>query len=193
MKPTIQKRYQGLIEESSLQRVLGVLSAYPEQEFSLSDLAKEARVAKPNMGTILDRLTNLGLIQIHRLTNIWRIKANTQSWNFTKTKIVRNLHFIYQSGLVEYLNDKYRNPRAIILFGSFRTGEDLSTSDIDIAIESDEPIEYQTTHLPDLEGFEKTIHRKIQIHRFHRKHVDAHTFTSIANGIVLLGSLEAHP
>lgn len=176
-----------------MQRVLGVLSARPDQEFSLSDLAKEAGVAKPNIGELLTKLDKLGMIQIVKLTNIWRIKANNQNWNFQKNKIVRNLHFIYQSGLVEFLNGKYRHPKAIILFGSFRTGEDLTASDIDIAIESDEPIDYQTEHLPELEGFEKEIHRKIQIHRFHRKHIDAHTFMSIANGIVLLGSLEAHP
>jgi len=193
MKPAILSRYQCLIEESSMQRTLGVLATYPDREFSLSDLAKEAGVAKPNIGAILDRLDKLGMITITKLANIWQIKAKTQNLHFQKTKIVRNLHLIYQSGLIEFLNEKYRNPRSIILFGSFRTGEDLSTSDIDIAIESDEPVEYQTAHLSDLEGIEKTVHRKIQIHRFHRKRIDAHTFTSIANGIVLLGSLEAHP
>ena len=196
MKPNVIKVNRKLIAlagESSRQRILGVLSAYSDRAFSLTDLAKESGVAKSNIGPLVKEFEEMGLISIERLTKIWRIRANLSSWAFKKSKIVRNLNFIYQSGLVEYLNEKFRNPRAIILFGSYRTGDDVSTSDIDIAIESDEPREMNTIHLAELESFENVIHRKIQIHTFHRKHVDQHVFSNIANGIVLLGHLETHP
>ncbi len=193
MKPYVIKRYQRLISESATQRVLEILMHYPEQEFSLSDLAKEARVAKPHIGKILKELEQLGLITITKLTKIWRIKANQQKLQFMRSKIVYNLNFVYQSGLVEFLNDHFNNPKAIVLFGSFRHGEDISTSDIDIAIETEETQEYQTLGLKELVEFEKMIKRHIQIHLFNRKDIDSHVFNNIANGIVLMGFLEVTP
>ena len=190
MKPKVTKKYLGLLSQSSKQRVLEVLFRHPEQEFSLSELAKEARVAKPHIGVLLADLERIDFIKITRLTKIWRIKANRQSENFIKSKIVYNLNFMYQSGLVEFLIEHFGNPKAIVLFGSFRRGEDFSTSDIDIAIEA-ETEEYKTFRLVTLiENFERVIGRKIQIHLFNRKNVDLHVFNNIANGIVLAGFLE---
>ena len=193
MKPKVTKKHIGLLIQNSLQRTLEIFFLYPEKEFSLSDLAKEAKVAKPHIGTILSKLEHLGFITITKLTKIWRIKANQQSENFIKSKIIYNLDFIYQSGLVKVLNEQFSNPKAIILFGSFRRGEDFSTSDIDIAIETDEVEEYKTTKLKILIDFERIINRKIQIHVFNRKDVDNHVFNNIANGIVLSGFLEVKP
>ena len=192
MKPNVTKRYLELFIQNSLQRVLEVLFQYPEKEFSLSDLAKEARVAKPHIGKILSKLERLGFITITKLAKIWRIKANQQSGNFIKSKIVYNLNFICQSGLVEFLIDHFGNPKAIVLFGSFRQGEDFSTSDIDIAIENEET-EYKTRRLRILSDYEKAIGRTIQIHIFNRRYIDTHVFNNIANGIVLSGFLEVKP
>lgn len=193
MKPKVTKRYLGLLKQSAQQKVLDVLFRYSEKEFSLSDLAKEAKVAKPHIGKILHELLQLEFITIIKLTKIWRIKANQQSLNFLKSKIVYNLNFIYQSGIAEYLNEHFGIPRSIVLFGSFRNGEDLSTSDIDIAIETDTVNGYETRALRELAEFEKLIGRKIQIHLFNRKNVDLHVFNNIANGIILLGYLEVKP
>lgn len=178
--------------ETARQKVQELFYKFPEKEFSLSDIAKEARVSKANLGVILAYLKNMNFIRIEKLTKIWRVKANQESRIFKRTKIVYNLNFIYQSGLVEFLNEVYRNPKAIILFGSFRKGEDLSNSDIDIAIESDEFKEYKTVELKQLSDFEKKIGRIIQIHEFNSKHIDKNLFGNIANGIVLLGFLEVN-
>lgn len=193
MKPKVTKKYLGLLVQNSMQRVLEVLFRYPEQEFSLSDIAKEAGVAKPHVGAILANIEQLGFITITKLTKIWRIKANQQSGNFLKSKIIYNLNFVYQSGLIEFLTEHFGNPKAIVLFGSFRRGEDFSTSDVDIAIETDETAEYKTVGLRILSDFEKEIGRKIQLHLFNRKNVDVHVFNNIANGIVLSGFLEVKP
>lgn len=192
MKPHSKKKYQTFHVETGIQKVLEVLYKYPDKEFSLSDLAKEAGVAKAHIGDMLSRLEGLDFVKIEKLSKIWRIKANRDNWQFQRSKIVYNLDFIYGSNLVEFLNQKYNNPKAIVLFGSFRAGTDTSDSDIDIAIESDEFEGYDTVGLKDLEDFEKTINRKIQIHRFNRRKIPLDTFNSIANGIILLGFLEVH-
>ncbi len=190
IKPFVHKKYLKLYEETAKNKIIEVLFKYPEKEFSLSDLAKEAGVAKTNIGYILEEFQKAGLIFIEKLSKIWRIKANQTNWLYMRSKIIYNLNFIYKSGLVEFLVDYFKNPKAIILFGSFRKGEDLSNSDIDIAVESDEIKEYQIIGLRELTNFEQIIGRKIQIHLFNRKKIDIGVFNNIANGILLWGFLE---
>lgn len=190
MKPIVHKKYLKLYEETAKNKIVEVLFKYPEKEFSLSDLAREAGVAKANIGNILIEFQEAGLINIEKLSKIWRIRANQTNWLFTRSKIVYNLNFIYKIGLVEFLIDLYKNPKAIILFGSFRKGEDISGSDIDIAIESDEFNEYKIIGLRELSEFENIIGKRIQIHLFNRKNIDINMFNNIANGILLWGFLE---
>ena len=190
IKPIVHKKYLKLYEETAKNKVIEVLFRYPEKEFSLSELAKEAGVAKANIGRIIGEFQEAGLIQIEKLSKIWRIKANQTNWLYIRSKIVYNLNFVYKSGLLEFLVEYFNNPKAIVLFGSFRKGEDLSNSDIDIAIESDEPKEYQIIGLRELEEFEKIIRKKIQLHLFNRKDIDIGVFNNIANGILLWGFLE---
>lgn len=192
MKPIVHKKYLKLFEETAKSKIAEILFKYPEKEFSLSDLAKEAGVAKANIGSILSEFQEAGLITIERLSKIWRIKANTGSWLYKKSKIIYNLNFIYKSGLVEFLTDYFKNPKAIILFGSFRMGEDLSSSDIDIAIEygGGEKEDYKIIGLRELSDYEKQIRRKIQIHIFRKDNIENHLFNNIANGIVLFGFLQ---
>ncbi len=195
-KLIVREKYPKLYEETARNKVLETLFRFPEKEFSLSDLAKEAGVAKANVGKILEELQKVGLIEIVKLSKIWRIKANSVNWYFLRSKIVYNLNFIYQSGLVEFLSDYFKNPRSIILFGSFRKGEDISESDIDIAIEEDGNLgleDYKTVRLKELGVFEDVIKRNIQIHLFNRGNVNINLFNNIANGIVLLGFLEVKP
>ncbi len=190
IKPIVHKRYLKLYEETAKNKIIEVLFRYPEKEFSLSDLAKEASVAKANIGGILEEFKEAGLINIEKLSKIWRIKANQTNWLYIRSKIVYNLNFVYKSGLVEFLIDFFKNPKAIVLFGSFRKGEDLSNSDIDIAIETSEAKEYQIMVLRELREFEQIIGRKIQMHLFSRENIDMGVFNNIANGILLWGFLE---
>ena len=193
MKPIVTKKLLTFYIETARQRVLSVLFRYPEKEFSLSDLAREACVAKAHIGRILDEIYKIGIIKIIKLSKIWRIQANQQNPVYTKSKIIYNLGLVYQSGLVEFLNDEFNNPKAIILFGSFRKGDDISNSDIDIAIENNEINDYKIVRLKNLIEFENSVERKIQIHLFSRKHVDINVFNNIANGIILSGFLEVKP
>ena len=190
IKPIVHKKYLKLYEETAKNKIIEVLFRYPEKEFSLSDLAREAGVAKANIGGILEEFREAGLINIEKLSKIWRIKSNQTNLLYIKSKIIHNLNFVYKSGLVEFLVDFFKNPKAIVLFGSFRKGEDLSNSDIDIAIETSEANKYEIIGLRELVEFEKIIGRKIQIHLFSRENVDIWVFNNIANGILLWGFLE---
>jgi len=190
MKLNVNKKYLRPYEETARNKVAEVLFKYPEKEFSMSDLAKEAGVAKANIGKTLAEFQEYGLINIEKLSKIWRIKANQTNSGYIRSKIIYNLSLTYASGLVEFLIDRFKNPKAIVLFGSFRRGEDISKSDIDIAIESDETKDYQTVNLRELSGFEEIMGKKIQMHLFNRENVDLSVFNNIANGISLWGFLE---
>ncbi|MEK6840431.1 MAG: nucleotidyltransferase domain-containing protein [Nanoarchaeota archaeon] len=190
MKPIVYKKYLKLYEETAKNKIAEILFKYPEKEFSLSNLAKEAGVSKANIGKILMEFQDAGLITIEKLSKIWRIRANRTNWFFIRSKIVYNLNFIYKSGLVEFLIDYFKNPISVSLFGSFRKGEDESNSDIDIAVETNEKKNHDIIGLKELSELEKIIGRKIQIHIFNRGDVDLNIFNNIANGIVLWGFLE---
>src|SRR3989338_7817358 len=109
MKPIVHKKYLKLYEETAKNKIAEVLFQYPEKEFSLSDLAKEASVAKANIGNILGEFQEAGLISIEKLSKIWRIKSNKTNWLYLRSKILYNLNFVYQSGLVEFLVDYFKN------------------------------------------------------------------------------------
>ncbi len=192
-KPIVLKKEHVFAKEVAAQKVLYVLSKYPDKEFSLSDLAKESGVAKANIGGFIRALEAERIIKVERLSKIWRISANRENPGFLKAKILLNLEHIYTTGLTEILNEHYHNPKAIVLFGSYRKGEDISGSDIDIAIEKDDVKEYTTVRLNELLNLEKRLDRKIQVHLFNRKSVDVNLFNNIANGIVLSGFLEVKP
>jgi len=189
-KPLIPTKEQSLYKETAKLRVLEVLFLYPEKEFSMTDLAKEAGVAKSNIGKILEELRTKGFVEIIKLNVMWRIKSSQQDEGFLRSKIIYNLNMVYQSGLAGFLVDFFKNPKSITLFGSFRKGEDTSNSDIDIAIEDEGAKEHRIMQLKELAGLEARTKRKIQIHLFNRKNIDAGLFNNIANGIVLSGFLE---
>ncbi|MEM3030532.1 MAG: nucleotidyltransferase domain-containing protein [Candidatus Micrarchaeia archaeon] len=133
------------------------------------------------------------MLEVMEARIVWRIKANTQSWAYLREKIPFNLSLIYRSGLVDFLVRKFNTPRAIVLFGSFRQGQDLGGSDIDIAIQSNEVAELTVLQLPELKPLEAQIKRPIKIYLFNPRNIDLNLFNSIANGIVLYGFLEVRP
>src|SRR3989344_902252 len=147
--------YRKLLVQTGIQKVTELFFQFPEKEYSLSDIAKKTGVAKANIGNIIKNLEQINFLTIEKLSKIWRIKANRNSWHFYRNKIVYNLNFVYQSGLIEFLYEFYKHPKSIILFGSFRKGEDVSGSDIDISIEQNDFKEYRTVCLRELSEFEK--------------------------------------
>ena len=190
MKPIVQKSYRDLFASDSKQRVVEVFLRFPSTEFSLSDLATESGVGKAQMGKIISELVKKDILTVQKLSSIWRIRANSEGEPFKRLKITYNLNFLFQSGIIEFLTNHYQNPKAIVVFGSFRRGEDQTGSDIDIAIEASGKGELITTRLKDLLPFEESIQRTIQLHIFTRTTINPHVFNNIANGIVLKGFLE---
>ena len=86
--------------------------------------------------------------------------------------------------------EKVGNAKAIILFWSYRKGDDNEKSDIDIAVEV---IGNQDLKIVNLENIHQFGYRKnvpVNLHVFSKNKVDINLFSNIANGIVLAGFLE---
>ena len=193
MKPIVQKREHLFQDETTLQRALSLLFWYPDGEFTLSEFARKARISKSSATHTVEWLKRASFANVVEKGNVLLISANMENPEYRKRRIAHHLMALYESNFLEYLEYSFPHARAIILFGSFRKGEDTSTSDIDIAIETLDEVKHDVVRPQGLEGFEKLFSRKIELHLFNRKKVDINVFNNIANGIVLSGFLEVRP
>lgn len=165
---------------------------YPEKEFTLNEVCRQAGIAKTTGHRVVYRMVKEGFLELQRLGRLWRIKANQNHPYFVSEKIPYHLNLVYRSGIVEAIKSRF-NPLAIVLFGSYRKGDDVSDSDLDIAVETigNEPL--KIIELAAVQQFGYRTNVKVNLHVFSRNKIDLNVFANITNGIVLDGFLEARP
>ena len=175
------------------QKTLNWFFSYPNKEIGLSDLAETVNISKKTANLVVTKLEKEGFLKKDVIGRIWRISCNqTHAYNYSR-KIAYNLMMIYESGLIEEVHRAIGSPKSIILFGSYRKGDDTENSDIDIAVEiigNDEPKIINLGVLEEL-GYRSNV--PVNLYVFSRKKVDINLFSNIVNGIVLEGFLEAKP
>lgn len=100
---------------------------------------------------------------------------------------------VYESRLLDQINKNHPNSLAVVLFGSYRKGDDIPESDLDIAVEilGGEPIKVMELGVISQFGYRQNV--KVNLHVFSRNKIDLNVFSNIANGIVLQGFLEVRP
>ena len=113
--------------------------------------------------------------------------------DFTTRKIAENLRLVYESGVLEEINKHYPQALAVVLFGSYRKGDDVRESDLDLAVEVLGNEELQIIELGIITklGYRENV--KVNVHVFTRNKIDLNLFTNVANGILLQGLLEVRP
>lgn len=175
------------------QKTLLWFFSYPAKEISLNDLSALIKVSKTTANRVVMQLVSEGFLKREVLGKIWRIACNQNHiYNYSK-KIGYNISMIYESGVLELIHKHVENPRAVILFGSYRKGDDNEQSDIDIAAEVLDNKEVQIVELGIIPRLGYRINIKINLHIFSRNKIDINLFANIANGIVLEGFLEVKP
>ena len=181
-----------LIElNEAYQKALIWFFSFPNIEMSLNGLSEQLEISKTTANKIVTLLVNEGFLSKKVLGKVWRISCNQDHiYNYSK-KIAYNLMMMYESGIIEEIHKLIENPRAIILFGSYRKGDDDETSDIDIAVEvlDDEEVKIMELGILPQLGYRKDV--IVNLHIFSRNKIDLNLFSNIANGIVLEGFLEA--
>ncbi|MFB6246896.1 MAG: nucleotidyltransferase domain-containing protein [Candidatus Pacearchaeota archaeon] len=189
-----QKRDSEFLKEAEARsKVMYWFFAYPSKSFSLNDLVQNLEVSKTTVNRVVKDLIKEGFLEKEEIGKTWKINCNRQHPFNEDVKIPYNLSLVYQSGIVDAIYDLYPSAKAIVLFGSYRKGDDNSESDLDIAVEllDDEPLEVQ--NLVELAEFGYRKNVPVNLHMFSRNKVDLNVFCNIANGIVLSGFLEVRP
>lgn len=162
-------------------------------ETSLTELALRLKISKTTANKVVRLLEKEGFLKKEVLGRIWRISCNPRHDYNVSRKISYNLGLVYESGIIKEIRFKIPSARAIILFGSYRKGDDNNKSDIDIAVEIPDNEELHIISLGILSqlGYRKNI--PVNVHVFSRNKINLNLFSNIANGIVLDGFLEVKP
>lgn len=170
--------------------ILNYFFEEPERKFHLRELARLARLAPSTVSKNLEQLVKKRILISKKDKGFKLFSANSENHLYRDLKLFYNIFQIRISGLVDHIIEIFNQPKSIILFGSFRKGENIPRSDIDIFIEVTAKKEL------DLSKFEGKLGHKIQLFQFTSKEISAmqknnkELFNNIANGIVLEGFFE---
>ncbi|MEK6886303.1 MAG: nucleotidyltransferase domain-containing protein [Nanoarchaeota archaeon] len=160
----------------------------PNRQVSIRELSRILKINHTTVRRYLNKLTKEGFLSLKkdRLYAFYQLILNKKTLNL---KRYYNLEKLRESQIVEDLEKKYDLP-VIVLFGSYASATDDSSSDIDICLISNVEKEFAT------EKYEKTLNRKISFHKFNKssweksKKTNSSLINNICNGIVLSGELE---
>lgn len=166
-----------------INKITDLIFKTPEKWAHIREAARKLNVSPNTVRKTITSLKKEGLLEEKKEGNMIRFRANLNSEKYKQEKRLYNLHQIYKSGIIDFLFNYY-NPEVIILFGSYSRGEDISTSDIDIGIVTNE------SKRADLKDFEKKLSRKIELSLFTRNKISDEFFNNLINGIVLKGVLK---
>lgn len=171
---------------TSLQEgILRFLFLHAGKEFTARAIAINLGVSQPAISKALPNLAkeNFLIVIKDKESKRLSIKLNRDDPRIWQIKRVDNLRQIYESGLSTFLEDSF--PGAlIVLFGSYSYGEDVYSSDIDLAIIGSKE---KTINL---EKFNKIFEKKININFYNSlDQINKNLRSNIINGIILSGRI----
>ncbi len=172
-----------MLEKYNSFKILKLFFENPEKKFYIREIARITKLSPPGVMKITDALVKEGLLLSEKGKVTTNIMAS-RSEEFTQTKRFFNLLSLYKCGLVSFLRENYEEPEAIVLFGSYSKGEDISTSDIDVAVVTSSSKEL------DLKKFENALKRGINVHEIKVKNAEKSFLNALSNGLVLYGYLK---
>ncbi len=171
-----------MIEKSTNEKGLETFFGNPSREFHLRELSRLLKLSMPTIISVTDALAGENLIKKTKGKVLTTVAANRENVKFVRQKRTYNLEQFYASGLLEYLSGSYNHPKLIILFGSFSRGEDIESSDIDIAVVTNKKLSL------DFSKYERVLRKGISVHEVNLDKVSNEFKANLANGIVLEGS-----
>ncbi|MEK6967703.1 MAG: nucleotidyltransferase domain-containing protein [Nanoarchaeota archaeon] len=189
----IKQKVNILVYHDAYQKTLEWFFNYPTREISLTDLASNIRISKSSAKSVIELLVQEGFIKKEVLGRVWRLYCNQEHPYNVSRKIGFNLIRIYESGILEEIHNRIKGIKAVVLFGSYRKGDDTEKSDIDIAIEVLGDIETKIEPIGMVKQMSYRTDVTVNLCIFSRSKVDLNLFSNIANGIVLQGFLEVKP
>jgi predicted nucleotidyltransferase len=162
------------------------LSIKAGESINIRGIAKALKKSPTAISNSIKELEKAGLITLEKskTMNLILVKFNRDNSKAIEQKRIENLKLIYDSSFDEFLSQNCPGC-TIILFGSYSKGEDITTSDIDIAV-----IGRKEKQI-DLTKFEDLLEREIVLN-FYKSWDKIHNNlrNNLLNGIILNGSVE---
>ena len=154
--------------------------------FNARRIAKYLGVSATAVGKALPELEKRDLIMVQKDRESKRLSIELKRDNkgVVNLKRVENLRMLYESGILDFLSEKFPGA-TIVLFGSYSFGEDVPSSDVDIAIMG---VKEKRINL---EKFSKMLGRDIMLHFYSDlRGMDKNLKENILNGIILKGGVD---
>src|SRR3989338_5274251 len=148
-----------MLQNYNFYRVMSVFLENPTKGFGWRELSKKARLGPASVRRYMNDMKKEGMITDRIVAGRKLYFANRESRKY-RLYITFGMQLnIENSGLVEFLNGSYGHP-AIILFGSYATGEATEDSDIDIAVIT------ESVRNVEIKRFENVMKKEIHLFRF---------------------------
>jgi len=168
------------------QEILRLLFVKSGEKLNQRRIAIYLNVSQPAVMKALPELIKKEYINVQqdKESKRWAIQLNKSNDKIMQLKRIDNLKQIYESNLANFLEKQFPGA-TIVLFGSYSRGDDIITSDIDIAIigRKDKSI--------NLEKYEKVIERTINLNFYDSwSKIHINLKENICNGIILFGNVE---
>jgi predicted nucleotidyltransferase len=144
-----------------MNKILEVFFEEPLESHYFREIVRKSKVSPNIVQRQIRAMIKSKLIRYKgKQGNMKFYSANRDNSEFIYLKKLNNLKRIYQSRLIEKL-DELLSPKAIVLFGSYSQGYDVENSDIDLLV-----IVEKTSKISDkaLKNIEHQLHRKISLH-----------------------------
>jgi len=171
-----------MIGKNNILKIMDFFFKFPERKFHLRELERLTKLSLPAVKEITQKLEKEGLLKSKKEKMVKNFYA-ARNQKFIRLKRLYNIYSLFSVGLIDYLKNIYEEPESIVLFGSYSKGEDISQSDIDIAIITSSHKEIE------ISGFEKKLTRKIRTYEVQIKKAERDFLNTLVNGIVMHGYL----
>ena len=165
------------------EEIFSLLCLRAGERMSQREAAILLKVSPTAVSNSIKKLSEGGLVNVEKTKTINFLSFKRDDPGAVDLKRVENLRNIYLSGFSDYLENELAGG-TIILFGSYSRGEDTNTSDIDIAVIG------RKDKILDLEKYEKTLNRKINVNFYASWKIQKHLRNNILNGILLHGGVD---
>ena len=172
-----------MLKKDNNLKVLKLFLQSPERQTHIREISRMTGLSPPSIMRIVKKLKAEGILRTEK-NRIMENVMPAEGGKFVRLKRCYNVWSLFDSGLVDFLREEYEEPECIVVFGSYSKGEDISRSDIDIAVVTRKEAQ------PDVSKFERMLKRRINLHEIQVSKCGGEFINSMANGVVLYGYLK---
>ncbi|MBU5678755.1 MAG: nucleotidyltransferase domain-containing protein [Candidatus Aenigmatarchaeota archaeon] len=144
-----------MLEKYNEWKLLELFIKKPLYSFHLREICRLLKWSPVKVRFSISRLKREGMILESKEKNLSIFKANCESENYKKYKIIYNLLKAFEIGNI--IEKELEDFDAIILFGSASRGEDIENSDFDLCIIGAKEVEIN------FKKIEKELNRNISL------------------------------